>query len=1554
MALKKAEADFSFDPITATTGALHANFENITELDELPPSNSATIFSLPNTPPPSKESHRNRSASHIKTRWMSPLEYGLLRARPIRSERRNRYRSERIEFHDGVMYAATGRSIWSIREDQPPERWEKHPSEITNMVMASDKTALYTTHKNDHLHRWSLRARSRGSSEWYLPGIFNLAVLGNHILYSTSDKLILYDLSNCQEIQHLETPSGSNSIIRATKEWFHVIIGDTQLIWRPNRDIETYSIPAGQLCHYVNKRGLVPISTESRLTIDPSSCFTIGHHIVAISDGTAIVFRRISIDRYEYLQTLRPASRDDRYLFVRCDEKSNTIQLFTPSMMDVYHMQEITKEELHDGELWLIYNDFWVWEVESSLQLKNRAGDVLCKIKLPSGIALQKIFLHGDLFVFQTDKDISVYSLVNFQPIVRFEGDILRYTPRTLTYHISGGVETHRSMRDWEIISGNSSLPVLKSFEHSVISRDVATWIHHHDYSGNFSHRAYSRSESDTTSLVSNVWDRADRSSGNVLEYLDCYAYIGELHPIEADLKEYLSQGLKIEKHTELIADAVCTALEMQNWNFLEDLLLLLDGGDGNRLRLNERAERFIMGRVVYDDKSFLEHFIELPFIYNHTAVWSSMFARPGHQLDCFTLWMQSQGAPDPKPNRPVALKGDQEGPYTDLEEGYIDHDPHVQVTKDTPWNERTRGWMMLHYAIFHAHENGVQKILQMKETSQKDEKQETPLRDGEDNSVINRPDAHGRTPLSYAFNMNETPTRHDNVTPLDSNSGRTLSEREWRETFDYRMECNFSSDSLSCVKSLLNHHPQPKLLSEEKGTGYTPYDRVTMLYAEGIKRLGEYYKVPDDLWLLESDKQMHSHRDEIVDMFNRKLVNHRTLFAVRRFIERSIPFFFWLFAIGLSAVGGSTANEPSNYVLYQYIVNGLTTSASWNGISSSIDVPIWMNNTLLPWVAATDWYDDENPPNTSTGNPNRLMGAILIRQHRSPLNICDIPFQLDQSLTACIPSATPQYDRRDYGPSKIDSAFTFANTGSDYYGIDHFHWPSGGYSFILYPSESPLATVQNTQMMPDINRSREILQEKLDRGWLDERTRMLTVSFTLWNTGANKWASITLGAEFGSIGPGRTSSAIYIQKGLRYRGIAASLLGFMEAYILFYFITYAVSIKVIFKIIRKRCALSPQKLKNSYTYIGLNLSLPSTEYYDYSFLFQVQYAQYCLTAFFVGAMAIKTLQHFKVLPYTGPVVSAYMRTVLDKRFVLFGLFFIYLTLMWAVAYHIVFGFTTDGNKTFYDSILSSVRALLGESQYPSIAPVAPIFGPIFYVGFAVSENIILLNLVIAVLNEVYAKHSEESVYRWEVSISLLYSKDIKKRLKYRTMWNKIKKRLSLLGVLKDQYKWLINKITENVSQISLSEEQIDDICISWRTTKEGGKMESMIRDATIESSRSQAALQEQVNKLTVMMEAQNQAFDMQKKMMEGQKAMIEGQKAMMEEQTRLIQASLALPRRCDDKSDIVVKKLLFIPGAYRTRKIQTIVVYPCDMLENICDHHRVPVGRSSCGFFCG
>jgi hypothetical protein len=78
--------------------------------------------------------------------------------------------------------------------------------------------------------------------------------------------------------------------------------------------------------------------------------------------------------------------------------------------------------------------------------------------------------------------------------------------------------------------------------------------------------------------------------------------------------------------------------------------------------------------------------------------------------------------------------------------------------------------------------------------------------------------------------------------------------------------------------------------------------------------------------------------------------------------------------------------------------------------------------------------------------------------------------------------------------------------------------------------------------MMPDINRSREILQEKLDRGWLDERTRMVTVSFTLWNTGANKWASITLSAEFGSIGPGRTSSAIYIQKGLRYRGIAASV----------------------------------------------------------------------------------------------------------------------------------------------------------------------------------------------------------------------------------------------------------------------------------------------------------------------------------------------------------------------------------------------------------------------------
>uniref|UniRef100_A0A1I7X3A0 PKD_channel domain-containing protein n=1 Tax=Heterorhabditis bacteriophora TaxID=37862 RepID=A0A1I7X3A0_HETBA len=70
---------------------------------------------------------------------------------------------------------------------------------------------------------------------------------------------------------------------------------------------------------------------------------------------------------------------------------------------------------------------------------------------------------------------------------------------------------------------------------------------------------------------------------------------------------------------------------------------------------------------------------------------------------------------------------------------------------------------------------------------------------------------------------------------------------------------------------------------------------------------------------------------------------------------------------------------------------------------------------------------------------------------------------------------------------------------------------------------------------------------------------------------------------------------------------------------------------------------------------------------------------------------------------------------------------------------HLVFGSQISNYSTFYNTIFTLLRILLGDFDFHALKKANHIFGPLFFVTYIILVHYILMNMFLAIINDSYA-----------------------------------------------------------------------------------------------------------------------------------------------------------------------------------------------------------------------
>ncbi|KAJ9463969.1 Polycystin-2 [Diplonema papillatum] len=139
----------------------------------------------------------------------------------------------------------------------------------------------------------------------------------------------------------------------------------------------------------------------------------------------------------------------------------------------------------------------------------------------------------------------------------------------------------------------------------------------------------------------------------------------------------------------------------------------------------------------------------------------------------------------------------------------------------------------------------------------------------------------------------------------------------------------------------------------------------------------------------------------------------------------------------------------------------------------------------------------------------------------------------------------------------------------------------------------------------------------------------------------------------------------------------------------------------------------------------------------------------------------IKVLKLVVIVPILGPVVGAIIRTIANLRVCMFLTLFV--VVMWAFtcALHVAFGSENESYHSIPGSIFATLRIVLGEfpaeGGFEELLAAQHILGPLLFVFLLVFGQLIFLNILIAVVSEVYTRAIEVTNRDWSTEISLMY-----------------------------------------------------------------------------------------------------------------------------------------------------------------------------------------------------
>jgi len=109
-----------------------------------------------------------------------------------------------------------------------------------------------------------------------------------------------------------------------------------------------------------------------------------------------------------------------------------------------------------------------------------------------------------------------------------------------------------------------------------------------------------------------------------------------------------------------------------------------------------------------------------------------------------------------------------------------------------------------------------------------------------------------------------------------------------------------------------------------------------------------------------------------------------------------------------------------------------------------------------------------------------------------------------------------------------------------------------------------------------------------------------------------------------------------------------------------------------------------------------------------------------------------------RIPSYTGPIVQSILDTMQARNFVVFLIIFVLIILTFSVGFSLAFGANLFAYRSIPESFITLVQMVFGSFDYPSLATQNRILGPFLFVIFNGFTGFVLMNMLIAILSEIY------------------------------------------------------------------------------------------------------------------------------------------------------------------------------------------------------------------------
>ena len=136
----------------------------------------------------------------------------------------------------------------------------------------------------------------------------------------------------------------------------------------------------------------------------------------------------------------------------------------------------------------------------------------------------------------------------------------------------------------------------------------------------------------------------------------------------------------------------------------------------------------------------------------------------------------------------------------------------------------------------------------------------------------------------------------------------------------------------------------------------------------------------------------------------------------------------------------------------------------------------------------------------------------------------------------------------------------------------------------------------------------------------------------------------------------------------------------------------------------------------------------------------------------------IRVFKPVSRIPRYGPIVKALISTMADQNLVIFGIVFGDVIVAFYFCMMAAFGSTTNQFRSPSSAAWTTFKMVLGDTEaLPDMEKEHHVWGPFFFVLVIIFCQVVLLNLIVAVLQEIYVGANANAQRDWSMNVILSY-----------------------------------------------------------------------------------------------------------------------------------------------------------------------------------------------------